>query len=231
MHGFSSKIKFKFTLVEMLVVVSVFLVLLSLLSPSLKKIYNLSFQVNCNNILGKYSISNHIYADDNNDIFVPIVENGWTDRWYGNKYWKEILGADGNNPDIPRSLKCPSVSKITYGSINMNPNSYGFNYTGLPAPPHPVEIVRSRINESSSKIQMIEANIFFVHKNISNYQTLWDLTNDALPFTVSYRHNEGANMCFFDGHTEYRDKIDVWYFGNSSQQDIVWKINSDALSD
>ena len=79
---------------------------------------------------------------------------------------------------------------------------------------------RARILVPSEKYQNFDASDWNCNQGRSNYLLYWDqfpeLHGGSGPFSggshnvTSYRHKEGVNISFFDGHGEYRPKTAVW---------------------
>jgi len=61
-----------FTLVELLVVVSIIALLISILLPSLSKAREQARTVKCSSIQRQLGVGNHMYADEEDGVFVPL---------------------------------------------------------------------------------------------------------------------------------------------------------------
>lgn len=71
---------FGFTLVELLVVISIITVLISILLPSLAKARASAEAVSCASQLRQIGMAMSMYRNDNNDWLVPFAR-GWTGSW------------------------------------------------------------------------------------------------------------------------------------------------------
>ena len=49
--------------------------------------------------------------------------------------------------------------------------------------------------------------------------------------TITYRHFEGCNMSFLDGHVEYRTPDQVYFNGDNNKRNDLWQIDGSAFSD
>jgi len=120
-----------FTLVELLVVISIIAMLLAVLMPALNKARETGRRVVCTTLLGKtFGMANMAYAAANNGKFVPFSQphSGnnpatgaaytWDERWCENKEFRKNLSIsarvtinDGGWDDafiFPQELRCPS---------------------------------------------------------------------------------------------------------------------------
>jgi prepilin-type processing-associated H-X9-DG protein len=55
-------------------------------------------------------------------------------------------------------------------------------------------------------------------------ETDWEFSarNDDAHFSEPmYRHNDGANVVFCDGHTEYRKKTELFFFQNGNNPNLA----------
>lgn len=111
----------KFTLIEMLVVISIIAILAAMLSPSLMKALESARGVACANNAKQLGIAFHTYASSYQDAVCPGVINGggWKfetnsfDDVIGNGYtWDRLLAEEDNGESVPLHL-CPSNSYAT----------------------------------------------------------------------------------------------------------------------
>lgn len=78
--------KKKFTLIELLIVISIIAILAALLLPALNKAREKAREISCVNNLKQVMLSEQFYASDYNDQMPLIVTGQW-----GILYWPEIL--------------------------------------------------------------------------------------------------------------------------------------------
>lgn len=116
--------KSAFTLVELLVVISIIALLLSILMPALGKARELGRRTVCLSLLKSFGQSNMLYAASNNGYFVPFSQPhadaslSWGERWCENEEFREYISVntrvkieDGGWNDAfmyPKELRCPS---------------------------------------------------------------------------------------------------------------------------
>lgn len=195
-----------FTLVELLVVISIIAVLLSILMPSLRKAKEQAKKVVCMSNLKQMGLGHLLYAEDWNgwQIYVggddTVIPNT---NWYGQLFPKYIPS--------PKSFECstslsdsvdsrwvdrkvidgPHVN-IGYGYAYQNPTN-GFQYL----PDKLLDIVRP-----AEKILLADSygNELFLG------MYAYAVTGAGTLRTLSGRHNNGANVLHFDGHVGWYKK-------------------------
>ncbi len=94
-----------FTLIELLVVISIIALLLSILMPSLGKVRKQAKKTVCLANMHQWGLIVNLYANDNDDKFVPPISAGY------DKYWMSALREYYNNPKI---RVCPSARGFQY---------------------------------------------------------------------------------------------------------------------
>ncbi|MGA2324186.1 MAG: prepilin-type N-terminal cleavage/methylation domain-containing protein [Sedimentisphaerales bacterium] len=144
--------------------------------------------------------------------------------------------------DMPKEYLCPT--DLASGRLKnstaeyQNAISYGYNYTDwgpdsrapitwsgdIPTGTKVARIKLSMVKRSGEKLMFIDAGDIWVQKVDADYKTLWDRYGTKLQSyrdlghwdPAFYRHNDGANIAFFDGHIEYRNKKDVFYYRSAT---------------
>ena len=242
-----------FTLIELLVVVAIIALLISILLPSLTAARNTARMVRCQANAKQLLTAHQMYANENDDYFVPHTLRRTGLPWYRNIKYRQFVGLRpgtwmgeglhcpsvppdgrarsprynfGGNGEATRSLTDrtrPLVETLTYNEGDYIPNN---TTTGSN---EGRRHHRPRIVVASEKLQLIDASDWNVNQGRSNWKVYWDNvpetdggTNPAWGApaggshnTSSYRHMEGANIGFFDGHAEYRPKQQVFVFNAS----------------
>ena len=93
-------------------------------------------------------------------------------------------------------------------------------------------VMAEEVRKPVRKIMFIDGNDVYVSSGQGNYINHWDVhgetdwefsaQNDYAHFEEPmYRHNDGANIVFCDGHTEYRKKAELFYFLNGNNPDLA----------
>jgi len=230
-----------FTLVELLVVVSIIALLISILLPSLQSARETARTVKCSSNLKQFSNANHMYADSEDDAFPPVkTEHGTRGSWYW--MWRiipkynDLLGiaGEGQSRAWPEGLFCPNLPdwrNYHQGRV------YAMNRTGIPTPQccsSEMIVHRVDVQGASQKIQMAESNDWHCHRNWASYEDSWDLYGEASAGeggakTITYRHHtgtgqEGANNLHFDGHVQYRTKEQTYKPNDSTARNRLWDV-------
>ena len=106
-----------FTIVELLVVVSVIALLMALLAPALDSAIEQALRVKCGANQRQFAIANQMYAQEFKHQFVPIKlqtqgasSASYYEAWYQNKHYAHLMGVHGsrllpyNNPQTGQSV-------------------------------------------------------------------------------------------------------------------------------
>jgi len=124
---------FGFTLIEVLVVVSVITLLLAILLPALNKARQIAFRIACQSNLRQIALAWEMYLDDNdgyfcqNDNNIEFLYGGWKGVYFTqekrvlNKYLSPSLSEIPQSEAEAKMFKCPAdngtTSSPAYGSI------------------------------------------------------------------------------------------------------------------
>lgn len=210
-----------FTLIELLVVISLISILIAILLPALSKARKSAQRIQCANNLKQLSLANKIYMGIYQDQYAiyPRKESGPRDdknAWSGNSIFRNALNQPTLTGDsakmYPRSFFCPNFNRPgVYISSNDQINltfSYGYNHTGLySSKKYPGHVV-PEMQQPSTTLEFIDASTTAIWGNgTSNYNHYFKgfPTDETLVNSIIFRHNQGANLSFFDGHIEQRD--------------------------
>jgi len=147
-----------FTLVELLVVISIIALLMSILMPSLSAARENAFRVVCISNTKNIALANEIYANEYDDRYVPVRDDrmnsllpgdpkGDQRSWAANMRFRTIVGYLGKNIDdallkidpayedvltiVPEDFQCPSDRVVKKNQISGYDTlwSYGYNVT------------------------------------------------------------------------------------------------------
>ena len=140
-----------FTLVELLVVVSVIGILIAMLFPAIQAVRAIARKTSCTNNLRQIVLGLHAYESANSKFPIPVDENGGSlfleltahlDQEYIYKKFREDLGSGETWEDrlqtlsdirIP-TLNCPGVSRIEFEGNVSNTGRYTTQYYGVAGP-------------------------------------------------------------------------------------------------
>jgi prepilin-type processing-associated H-X9-DG protein/prepilin-type N-terminal cleavage/methylation domain-containing protein len=126
----------------------------------------------------------------------------------------------------PRELLCPEAivsQQLKPGTVT---HSYGWNRETLGRDPTTNEplfkyayaIKITQVRRAAEKIQMIDGNWFYLDgpkpNTPADWRARWNVygerePNATNPITVSYRHKQGANILFYDGHVTWMRKQEI----------------------
>ena len=228
----NKKIKFAFTLVELLVVISIIAMLLAILMPSLTKARHQAKTVICRSNLSQIHLGFEMYLQDfNRDIFPLVYIDKDKDSNYG-KFW--YFGFEPatsfSKPEGQRQLD-RTYAKLfpyiqQYDSVEICP-AFPYN-SGLYKPKYETRWMTYGINSS------ISLNLTLPGRKIVNFERVFKSPNNKLLFadtamvnywqapaspsnpmfeewhyietsgepSVHFRHGEKANILFADGHID-----------------------------
>jgi len=192
-----------FTLIEVLVVISIISLLISILLPALASSRKAARQASCSSQLRQIGITQSIYAAENHDYFMDLydpnngtLDLGWVD---GGKVpswgptWAEYvvhLVSPGNKAIItcPDRLSTWSNSAGYYTDYALN--QY-LNDTGVNSWQRTFEV-----HKASNIVQSLDSTISYATE-ASGFYVFGDWSRMHL------RHSEGANLLYVDGHGQY----------------------------
>ena len=210
----SPKIKLSgFTLVELLVVISIISMLMSILLPSLSRAREAGKRVNCLSNLRQLTMAWYFYAMDNGDNLCS-PSTFWNDS--ESNYWV----ADGL--DIPDNNRGNTEQAIAEGVLwRYTEETLGLyrcksdrsNFLRSYSLSLHIDGNLSNISRSSSKIVFVDAgsswrwihdSYFPIKKQCAGGGQWWPWDDPYHRQQITARHNDGFNMSFADFHCGWR---------------------------
>ena len=212
-----------FTLIELLVVVAIIALLIAILLPSLSSARETAKMVACQARQRQYFSGYSLYADAWENLYTPIKTAHGTNgtsyfAWQSNVSMRQMMGMNASLDPLGQ-LPCPNRPDPPFFTA-----SYGFSWIFIrtdPAVsatqpafnPDPIQIKRPRVVNPSEKMAFVDATDWHMASQTNmNYGAAnkWDLTGETMYNTGAYRHLEGANIAYFDGHGSYGTKTEIY---------------------
>jgi len=182
-----------FTLLEILVSVSIVAVLVALLLPTLSKMKESAGAAACVGNMRQIGVAVHLYVNDNNR-YMPADPNS---------YWDDVLVRAGYaSLALTRHGCVANKSKVG--------GTYSYNYLELGGFEHPARRITS-VTIPSETIMLSDAHKFGNPDPKTTYPSTlvyWDdraWLGDWAPFG----HKKGANLLWVDGHVSWMKYKDV----------------------
>ena len=234
-----------FTLIELLVVIAVIALLLSILLPALRMAKEQGRRVVCISMFKTIGLANNIYANECKDWFVPIDDDTvFPAGWYGNQAfigYLALVDKEAYGKNVQEMYICPSASPQTASlSPPFNRFTFGPNITGMVrkdgvnpaggAGTGYLGLKKTEIRSPANKLMYTDSNgNYLVSVFGADYELVWDLYGDVNGdynisgwYSVAYRHAEGANALFCDGHVDYLNKEKMFNIEREDSNNQLW---------
>ena len=216
--------KIYFTLVELLVVISIIMLLMSVLMPALKQVRNKAKSIKCTSNMRQIGLAETQYMTDSNSWTTPIFDN-FPDTG-GTYNWAELLSEGGYipRPVIGKStlLLCPSWPPYVYEHRQYIYGFFDYGYYG-PFRIGGADVTALSSSGSTVTINCAPSKFFYIADSISvsTLKQRYQYTN-GVSVTIHVRHDLKANLLFGDGHVspkssmELKNNTDIYSTGFNS---------------
>lgn len=195
-----------FTLIELLIVVSIIAILAGMLLPALNKAREAAWKISCVNNLKSIGVASQIYTADHNDMVVVSKYNNsdpltWMTLLCGSKQLN-CSDLTAQNTQLPfKVFQCPAASRIPSNGTNWTSDWY--NWPPISKAGYGLNW---RLIRYSPKITGIKYPLSTVPLVFESATLVPDVGYNS-PATADQqlrlrRHNRSSNVLFLDGHVE-----------------------------
>lgn len=195
-----------FTLIELLIVVSIIAILAGMLLPALNKAREAAWKISCVNNLKSIGVASQIYTADHNDMVVVSKYNNsdpltWMTLLCGSKQLN-CSDLTAQNTQLPfKVFQCPAASRIPSNGTNWTSDWY--NWAPISKAGYGLNW---RLTRYSPKITGIKYPLSTVPLVFESAALVPDVGYNS-PATADQqlrlrRHNRSSNVLFLDGHVE-----------------------------
>jgi len=193
-----------FTLIELLVVIAIIAILAAILFPVFAKAREKARQSSCLSNVKQLALANMQYAQDYDERTLPYstLPSG------GGYMWFELCQPYIKNTQV---LKCPSQNPTNMSQTRSMPVSYGLTRSsGCLGEGGEQGVALGRIVYPAETYCMLDnrAN----NDETQSFGTFYAPPGNTWGThgTMSNRHNEGANIGFYDGHAKWMSREAAW---------------------
>lgn len=217
--------KQKFTILELLIVISIIVILASLLLPALHQAIQKAEMVQCGSNLKQIGMASFEYCTDNSGVHVTHklwYTNDTQKIWYTwaadglDRYLQKMGGMERlqtslNNPKPGMVWQCPGYRRLKSRIDWDNEIPYGYNWRS--AEDCTGDFSKCRQDQIKIPSRMIAFSDSRDYKPNGAFYQSWTLRFSSKGWgygEVGTRHTKGANICWADGHVAWREYYSVY---------------------
>jgi len=225
-----------FTLLELLLVVTVLVILAALILPALRRTKAKAARPVCMNNLRQIGTGIRMYAEDSNDAFLPATNNPPASFTAYTLLMKSYVGSRSTKPEQARLFACPADTffwDYENGWISQGLNqqaryyysSYAFNggnfSSGGSATPRWPGIAGRKLSSIKEPVKTVLAIEFAALLPYSWHE----------PARISHYNNAQDAACFVDGHVSLvkmywnaakTNGVEAWHYDPPTGYDYKW---------
>ena len=198
-----------FTIIELLVVISIIAILASLLLPALRNVKETAKGITCKSNLKQQGVLNFNYINDYNGYIVNQCAPGYS---VGHNTWYQVLmdvygfkipyNSGGPAAGIKSMYYCPSQTKVTVRETNYAYNCYFLSQLGWPSW-YKIAVIR----KASTCPLICDYDYYDSAEAGDPYRIT---SNNQIPpgldCRLGFLHNNSGNWLYFDGHVSSTKK-------------------------
>jgi len=212
-----------FPLIELLTVIAIIGILAAILIPVVGRVRTSARESTCRSNLRQFQLANMLHAADHKGYYITQkTDDGW---WITQELFIRYINA-GQKPGnqgkkgVVEELKCPTDALTKRKSSDYERLQFpGYGYHKF-FDAGDAKLHQNQVRNPSQLFAFADALDFWMNKVPPANDYDWkDEKRHAV--TISYRHRNGSNVVYFDGHTGYlrRDQMEP-----QSNYPQLWKL-------